>query len=369
MALRIQTNSAALNAHRNLGISDTAMSKSLERLSSGYRVNRAADDAAGLAMSNKFVAQISSMNVASRNTSQANSLLQIAEGGTDQISQILTRLKELATQAASANSSSNLTDINNEATALKAEVDRITNSTTFQGTQLLTGAFGAKSVSKTMSNVGEAFNYKTDNATDAVYSVVGTSLTMTVKNLTTSVSQSLTPASGPGTYNFSTLGISFQTTVAAVGSTLGVNVVSALDGLVVSVAATGASFQIGESNTADYRISFKLDATTSTVLSVNALDLSTASGAQTALDKIDAAVSTLNSIRAGIGATMNRLGYTSANLAIAIENASSANSVIKDVDMAAEMTTFTKNQVLMQAGTAMLAQANNSGQLILSLFK
>ena len=143
MSLRIQTNTMALNTHRQLSMSDSGLTKSLEKLSSGYRVNRAADDAAGLSMSSKFVAHVRSMNVASRNASQANSLLQIAEGGMDQLGNILSRLKELATQAASANSSANLSDINAEASALKSEIDRIANSTTFQGTALLTG-YGAK---------------------------------------------------------------------------------------------------------------------------------------------------------------------------------------------------------------------------------
>lgn len=368
MALRIQTNNAALNAHRNLEISDANMSRSLERLSSGYRVNRAADDAAGLAMSNKFMAQIGSMNAASRNTAQANSLLQIAEGGTDQISQILVRLKELSTQAASANSSQNLSDINQEASALLSEIDRIANSTTFQGRNLITGSFGDKSVSKTMT-ADNTYNFNTDNAAAATYSATGTSVALTVKNLTTSVSQTLTPTSGATSYNFSTLGISLQTTGNAVGSAIGVSIGSALDGVVISVLSTGSTFQVGELNNSNYQISFKIDGATQASLSVSTIDLSTATGAQTALTTVDNAIASLNTIRAKIGAVMNRLGYSSANLSIAIENASSANSVVKDVDMASEMTNFTKNQILVQAGTAMLAQANTSGQLILSLFK
>ncbi|MCX6224520.1 MAG: flagellin [Bacteroidia bacterium] len=368
MALRIQTNVAALNAHRNLAMSDAGMSKSLERLSSGFRVNRAADDAAGLAMSNKFVAQIRSMDVASRNTSQANSLLQIAEGGTDQISQILARLKELSTQAASANSQANLSDINTEATALKSEIDRIVNSTTFQGTKLIDGNFGDKSVSLTMSVTG-AYNFNTNSIVAGTYSVVGDSVGITIKNTTTSVTQHLATANGAQTYNFNQFGISFSTTVGAIGSVLGLDVGSSIGGMTATVLTTGSTFQVGETNGTDYRISFKIDGADGTSLSVSGIDLSTATGAQSALDKIDTAIAALSTIRANIGAVMNRLDYTSANLAVAIENASSANSVVKDVDMAAEMTSFTKNQILVQAGTAMLAQANSSGQLVLSLFK
>ena len=344
------------------------MNQSLERLSSGYRINKAADDAAGLSMSNKFLAQIASMSAASRNTSQATSLLQIAEGGTDQVSQILTRLKELATEASSANNSQNLTDINNEASSLLSEIDRIAASTTFQGRVLLTGSFGAKSVSTTLT-ADNTYNFNTDNAAAATYSVAGTSVAITVKNLTTSVAQTLATASGSQTYSFGTLGISFQTTGNAIGSTIGVAVGAAIDATVISVLSTGSTFQVGELNNTNYQISFKIDGATTVALSVGTVNLSTAAGGQTALTTIDNAIDALNSIKSKLGATMNRLGYTSSNLSIASENASAANSVIKDVDMASEMTSFTKNQILVQAGTAMLAQANASKQTILSLFK
>ncbi len=366
MSLRIQTNATAQNSHRQLSISDSAMSKSLEKLSSGYRINRAADDAAGLSMSNKFVAQVRGLNVASRNASQANSLLQIAEGGMDQIGNILARLKELSTQAASANSSQNLTDINAEATALTSEIDRIANSTTFQGTALLTG-FGTKTATNVLT-AANAYGLDVSGSSQAVYSVTqATALTITMKDMATNVTQTLNAAAG--TYNFSSFGVSFKTNGAADQSAILAGVVADLATL--SVSTSNSDFQIGETNGASYRISFQIGATTTTSLSVNAstVDLSTAAGAKSAMDYVDWAIGQLSSARASIGAVQNRLDYTSANLATAIENASSANSVIKDVDMASEMTSFTKNQILVQAGTAMLAQANQSPQLILSLLK
>lgn len=366
MGLRIQTNTQAINAHRALQTNDLAMSKSLERLSSGYRVNRAADDAAGLSMSMKFVADIRAMGAASRNVSQASSLLQIAEGGEDQIVAMLQRLKELATQAASANSSANLTDLNNEAQKLLSEIDRIANSTTWQGTVLLNG-YGIKSVDKTLTAVN-AYGLDVTNAADAQYSVTGVeSASITIKNLSTSVSQTLTVTTGETTYNFSTLGISFKTTAAFVGTTVVSNIISALDGMSVNV--DSITFQVGEKNGTNYQIQFMISDSRSTALSVNGISLASMSGAQSAMDKVDAALTALSTIRAGIGAAMNRLEYSSQNLAIAIENANAANSVVRDVDMAAEMTTFTKTQILIQAGTAMLAQANASPQLVLSLFK
>jgi len=368
MSLRIQTNSAAINSQRQLSISDTAMSKSLEKLSSGYRINRAADDAAGLSMSNKFTAQVRGLNVASRNASQANSLLQIAEGGMDQIGGILARLKELATQAASANNSQNLTDINAEALALTSEIDRIANSTTFQGTALLTG-FGTKTSGNTLT-AANAYDLSVSGSGQAVYSVATTDgTTITMRDLATNVTQTLSKGAGASTYNFTTFGVSFKTNGAADQSAILAGVVTDLAQL--SVSTSNADFQIGETNGTNYRISFSITSTTTTSLSVTStsVDLSSATGAKSAMDYIDWAIGQLSSARASIGATQNRLDYTSANLATAIENASSANSVIKDVDMASEMTSFTKNQILVQAGTAMLAQANQSPQLILSLLK
>ncbi len=142
MSLTIQNNIAAMNAHRQLQISDAGLSKSLERLSSGYRINRAADDAAGLSISMQMNADIASYKMASRNAAEATSLLQVAEGATDQISNMLTRLKELATQASSANASGNLDKINAEGNQLIDEIDRIANVTQYSGTNLLDGSFG-----------------------------------------------------------------------------------------------------------------------------------------------------------------------------------------------------------------------------------
>ena len=274
MGLRIQNNIAAMNAHRQLQISDVGLSKSLERLSSGYRINRAADDAAGLAISQGMRADIASYKVASRNVSEANAMVQVAEGAYDQIGNMLVRLKELATQAASANAEGNRLKIDAEADALLAEINRISNATEYAGSGLLDGSLGTQT---------------------------------------------------------------FQ-----VGSTA--DTFSQID------------------------ISFATVSTASDSLNIATLDLQSATNAQTALTSIDSAIDSLNDSRGALGAIQNRLGYASANLSTTIENVQAAESVIRDVDMAAEMTTFTKNQILLQAGTAMLAQANTAPQVVLSLF-
>ena len=364
MTLRIQTNIAAMNAHRNLTVSDTAMGKSLERLSSGYRINRAADDAAGLAISSSLNAQVRSLMVASRNTSQAASLLQVAEGGMDAISNMLGRLKELATQAASANNAGSLTDINNEAQTLLAEMDRIANSTTFNGTNLLTG-FGTKTASESIT-VSNVYDFDVSGASGHQFSVTYAAGTLTLTDWTTGESQALTAKAGAGTYNFSSFGVSFKTTDGEAQTAILSNVGGQVADF--SVNTGNATFQVGEKNNGNFQISFQMDDVQTNALSVNGIDLSTATGAQSALDTVDNAIKALASSRADIGAIQNRLEYTYTNISISTENLSAASSVIKDVDMAAEMTTFTKNQILLQAGTAMLAQANMAPQAVLSLF-
>lgn len=365
MSLRIQTNIAAMNAHRQLTSSDTAMGKSLERLSSGYRINRAADDAAGLAISSSLSAQIRSLTVASRNTSQATSLLQVAEGGMDQINNILGRLKELATQAASANNSGSLTDINNEATSLLTEINRIANSTTFNGDVLLTG-YGTKTSANTLS-AANAYELNVDGAAGHVYSVsMADGDGITVTDMSTATTQTLTTLAAGGTYSFTSFGISFKTNSADAQSAILAGVQTDLG--TISVDTSAKTFQVGEKNTGNYQISFQFDDVQKEALSVSGIDLTSIAGAQSALDSIDTAISALASSRADIGAIQNRLAYTYANVSVSVENLSAANSVIKDVDMAAEMTTFTKNQILLQAGTAMLAQANMAPQAMLSLF-
>jgi flagellin len=271
MGLRIQNNISAMNTHRQLQISDAGLSKSLERLSSGYRINRAADDAAGLAISQSMRADIASYKAASRNVSEANAMVQVAEGAYDQIGNMLTRLKELATQAASANASGDLGKIDAEASALLEEIDRISNATEYSGAKVLDGSMGTQ------------------------------------------------------------------------------------------------TFQVGSANDSFSQIDVGFVAVSTASLSIDSLSLATTSDARAALTQVDSAIDILNNNRGALGAIQNRLGYAAANLSTTIENVQAAESVIRDVDMAAEMTTFTKNQILLQAGTAMLAQANAAPQNVLSL--
>jgi len=372
MGLRIQNNIAALNAHNNLQVSDTALGKSLAKLSSGYRINTAADDAAGLAISQSFRADIASYKVASRNTSEASSLLQVAEGATSQIGNMLTRLKELATQASSANAGSNLDKIDSEAQKVILEIDRISDSTKYAGTKLIDGSFGVgASAGSTAAVVSASLGYSGASGMKAgeTYNVATTVTTAGAGTMT------ITTGNGSETVYFTkpTSGTTADVYFASTGLTVKVNddLTSAMDGALIGKASGNAAFQVGSDNNADNRISISLgDVTTGTTgLNLTSINLTTATGAQNALSSIDSAISSLNSTRGSIGAFMNRLSYAAANLSSTIENVTAAESTIRDVDMADEMTSFTKNQILLQAGTAMLAQANQAPQNILSLLK
>jgi len=370
MGLRIQNNISAMNAHKNLTIADSNMAKSLQRLSSGYRINSGADDAAGLAISNAMRADIASFRVASRNTSEANSLLQVAGGALDQVSNMLTRLKELATQASSANATSNLSKINSEAGRVIAEIDRIAESTEYADTALIDGSFGV-TIGTCSANTVAASGYSgiSGMKVDGAYTFASdtTTISLTHSGGSETVSGVAAPSAG------ATSDVYF----ASVGVTLSINSTfdSSSDFTITASNAGSSDFQIGAENATNNRISVSLGNATEESLGSTAgssaltdIDLTTAASAQSALDYIDDAISDLATIQGDIGAYQNRLSFAAANLASTIENVQAAESTIRDVDMAAEMTDFTKNQILMQAGTAMLAQANMAPQQVLSLF-
>ena len=277
MSTRINSNIAALSAARNLKGVQSRLSQSIERLSSGLRVNRGADDAAGLAISESLRAQVRGYNQANRNATDGISLVQTAEGALNEINALLTRAFELATQAANGTlGSSQRSSINNEFTAIKNEITRISDTTEFNNTKLLDGTLASSAT--------------------AVNIMVG---------ITNSVN-----------------------------SKISVNVVKDLD---------------------------------ATHLSVNGQTLSTAAGALSALGKISSAISTVSNVRGDLGAIQNRLTSTINSLEVTAENLTSAESLIRDVDFAIETAEFTKNSILTQAATAVLAQANMLPQTVLTL--
>jgi flagellin len=377
MGLRIQNNIAAMFAHRNLQASDAALTKSLERLSSGYRINRAADDAAGLAISESFRADIASMKMASRNASEANALLQVAEGAGDQISNMLVRLKELATQASSANATAQSDKIDAEKTKLLAEIDKIVNSTEYADTKLLDGSYGVEILS-TGTAITEANGFESISGMKAGYSyAISVSdtgggladISIVANDGTNDVNaQTIYDVAIPGT------GSTTEVEFSALGVTLGINedIANTLAGGAndtITASSEGSStFQLGAEADGYNQVNISLGNLTTLNLGIDSISFLTVSDSQTAMGLIDNAIGTLNGVRGDIGAAANQLMYHSANLASVVENMQAAESVIRDVDMASEMTNFTKNQILMQAGTAMLAQANMAPQMVLSLF-
>ena len=372
--MRIANNIAAMNAHRNLSTANAGLSKSLERLSSGYRINRAADDAAGLAISQTFRAEIASLKVASRNTSEANAALQVAEGAVDQISNMLTRLRELATQAASANAGTDRDKINNEATQLMSQIANISTSTEYAGSAMLTGGYGGRVQAGTADDATGVTEVNVDNATltsGTTFTLSGIGDVITLTNSVNASTQSISIAQATAIgetvkLDFNAFGVTIST-----NKDVGANW-SSMDATTIVLSSAGtATFMVGAENASDNKISVSIgNFQTSALLDgTNALsiDLSTATAAQTAMTDISTAIDYVNTQRGNIGAYQNRLGYAAANIATAVENKQAAESVIRDVDMASEMTTFTKNQILMQAGTAMLGQANMAPQAVLSL--
>lgn len=374
MGLRIQTNIAAMNAHKNLGISNDAVSTSLERLSSGYRINRAADDAAGLAIAGKLRTNVKSFTKASENTAQANAMVQVAEGAMDQIENIVNRMKELATQSASTNTDSDgRSRLNSEFSALVAEIDRIANSTAYGSTDLLHGTFGAEVAASgaTAATLTAGAGIASSGSINVSGHIGSSAYTLTdagsssVSLTDGTITQKLTVGTGAQTMNFDKLGV--QITLDSNYDTQG----ELSGGFTVS--NSEQNIQVGTKDDGNDRIALAIGNmdTSQTYGGGDAMTswaISSVSVAQKALDSIDAAVTYVTEKRADLGAIQNRLGFAAANLATTIENTSAAESTIRDVDMASEMTTFTKNQILMQAGTAMLAQANSSPQQVLSLF-
>jgi flagellin len=269
MGLQINTNVAAMNAYRNLSGTQNAMSTSLERLSSGLRINRAADDAAGLAISEKLRAQSNGLNQATANAQDGISLIQTAEGALNETHSILQRMRQLTVQAGNdTNGSEERTNIATELTALKDELDRISDTTQFNKQDLLKGSFSA-------------------------------------------------------------------------------------------------TLQVGANS--GQTMDVAINASDSATLGVDALDVTDAAAVATSLDAIDDAISTVSTDRAGLGALQNRLQHTINSLSVAAENAAASESRIRDTDMAKEMTSFTRSQILQQAGVSMLAQANQAPQSVLKL--
>ena len=275
--MRIQNNIMAMNAHRSLGLNNNATSKSLEKLSSGFKINRAGDDAAGLAISEKMRAQIKGLETAQANANDGISLIQTAEGALTEVHSMLNRMTELATKSANG-TMQNLVDrqaLQSEFTSLSSEIDRISSATNFNGITLLNG----------------------------------------------------------------------------------------------ELATTALTLQVGDTSATFQQVKVTVGDMSASGLGISAVNLGTQASAAEALVKIKDAINTVSTNRANLGAVQNRLEHTVNNLSVTTENMTAAESRIRDVDMAKEMMSFTKNNILSQAAQAMLAQANQQPQGVLQLLR
>ncbi|MBI3090165.1 MAG: flagellin [Candidatus Tectomicrobia bacterium] len=381
MGLRINTNVGAMNAARNLAKSQGAFGRSLSRLSSGFRINQASDDTAGLSIANNLRAQVSGLRVASRNASQASALGQTAEGAATEIGNILNRLRELAVQSASdQNDAAARTALDNERSALESEVDRIANSTEFNGTVLVNGSLGISVNATTLGSALSATNGVADiqasgASAAAIFTVTGattTSLSLQGASSTQVVTFSAVSGLGIGefrTLNFSDLGIKVKLSAAYTnGDAVAAATAANKD---FGMTATGSSlFQVGANSGANNRITLS---GTNLDLRVSGLgitgNVTSQSNANTYIDTIDTAISDLNTALGDLGSFQNRVGFASGNVASAIENTAAAESVIRDADIAEETTNFTRAQILVQAGVSILSQANLSAQSVLPLLR
>lgn len=374
--MRINTNVSANEASRNLSRVNMDVAGSMAKLSSGFRINKAGDDAAGLGIANKLRADTRALSQAAKNAEQANSLLSVAEGGLQTVGKILERMKELATQSASDNTDTDgRTAIQAEFTALRTEISKIVSTTKFQGKTLLDGAFGnsvdTDDTSSTALAAGTGVFGVTISGTAAgtfaITQAADGEMTLDDGNGNTQTVTGL--VAGRQTVTFDQFGITleldanFDETTAA-GTADGTDIV-------VDAGSEGGSFMVRSSGayTSDDLITLdNIDVTVAT-LGIDADTLATATGSQTALANIDDAIAVVNGALGDVGAAQNRIGYALENVKAQISNFTAAESVIRDVDMAEEMTKFSKNQILSQAGTAMLAQANQSAQGILQLLR
>ena len=390
--MRINNNIMAFNAQRNLSTSATAMGKSIEKLSSGLRINRAADDASGLVISQKLRAQTSGLRQATRNAQDGISVVQTAEGGLNEVHSMLNRMRDLAVQASNsgANDATARTAAQEELSQLRTEIDRIGNTTSFGDVKLLNGSFGVSAATATGYDADDSVVIGTGNDTFTIDVNGEGAVTVTLDNATydgaglaaeveSKIKSALNGVSSAYADNVSVTsesagaGFTFEISVDGLADTetfaLGANGETFLTdtnlGAVTAASGSGGTFQVGANNTSDDQITVAIGAVSASGLSLAALDLST--DAAGAIDTIDSAIESISTARGELGAVQNRFESTISNLQVTSENLAASESRIRDTDVAAQMVEFTRSQILQQAGTAMLGQANQVPQSVLRL--
>jgi flagellin len=398
--MRINQNVMANNASRNLNGTNVQLGKSLEKLSSGFRINRAADDAAGLVISQNLRAQTSGLRQATRNAQDGISVVQTAEGALNEVHTMLNRMRDLAVQSANsgANDSAARTAAQSEITALSTEITRISSTTKFGSTQLLDGSYGATPGQRSAFDAdnsitvaaGDTINITVTNGGGAravslsAGTFTGSQFASMVQSAVKSAYAGATDAEdiafasgftataqnvGAGSVvTFGNAAGEIATVADGTGTPLADGGVTGLAGAIAAATGSGGVFQVGAN--ANETVTLSISAVSLSVLGISGLDVTTSDTTRAAaITSLDSAISSVSTTRGSLGALQNRFESVINNLSVSVENISASESRIRDTDMASEMVMFTKNQVLQQAGTAMLSQANQIPQSILSLLR
>jgi flagellin len=392
---RINTNTASLNTYRSYGSAQAGLEKNIERLSSGLRINKAADDAAGLAISNRMDNQVRGMQQANRNVQQGNNMLQTAEGAMEEISNILGRMRELSVQSASDGvNTDDRAIIDLEFQQLKSEITRIAEATEYNNTKVLNGNLYGNVVDAASGDLDEVTNVGADgikinqnkNTAAGTYTISfidGTDGTTPLTSGNLEAGDVVRLSNGSDSYDYELQAGDIDSNAIKSGSMLsfghsGIEVTTKTGTLAVTDlkdktievnTGDGATLQVGADNSSDQRIGFSLKGQTSTHLNLEDDDLTSLANAQTAIDALDDAIQQINDERATIGSKQNRLEFTSSNLMNSIQNNSASMSTIRDADFASEAADMARNQILVQSGTSMLAQANGLSQNVLALIR
>ena len=403
--MRIQHNIMAMNAYRNYANNTSALSKNLEKLSSGYKINRAGDDAAGLAISEKMRAQITGLDKAQDNAKDGISLVQTAEGALTEVHDMLNRMSELAEPSANGTfeDGTDRKQLQKEVNQLKSEIDRIADSANFNGIKLLDGSMSANATTK-INNAGTGTTAAVDVniVADTVFGTDGKETNLTFKlaavssngtdgakvseNGTVTISlkkgtqyssddiQALL-AKAVGTkagINEDILQAAQSATVTGTGVTDKTGAWTALGASTAAAQANGGkplTLQIGDTSDSFNQLKVGIKDCHVDALGLTDMKIGDQASAAAALDKIKSAINYVSDVRGTLGATQNRLDHTINNLSVMQENIQDAESTIRDTDVADEMMAYTKNNILIQSAQAMLAQANQVPQGVLQLLQ
>ena len=407
--MRINTNIMALNAYNNLENTNNALNDSLAKLSSGYRINKAADDASGLVISENLQSQISGLQQATRNAQDGISVVQTAEGALSSVQAMLQRIRDLVIQSANTGASDSTARqaAQNEIVQLRDEIDRVANTTSFGNANLLDGSFGAQAARVSAHTNVPVTGLTVGNTATATFTLVvdsgaATSLSVTVAIVTgtyataasyqTELQKDIDAALsgnagftggvtanvrdlGSGVWSVELVRNSSDATAKLTTTAVGASVPMLAAASAATVTTGGGVFQVGANVTSNDQITLSISdaritgGTDGAFTSLSVIDVTNTSNYASAQQLIDGALNEVSNDRGELGAVQNRFESTISNLQVSSQNLTASESQIADTDMSLEMVNFTKNQILLQAGTAMLAQANAVPQTILKLLQ